>query len=284
MNLEISTILNSIPVIKVGHGKIEVNEIIQCMKSENLKNLAFSYGWGFTNIDMSFLTKINEHVEIESIYIGNQGTDLSSIQSLEGLISLVCSFEMNNYFDFKDLNNLNTFIGIWNHKIKNLDKCITLENLRLYYFKGIDLQCFSKLKKLVKLELFNTNIKSLNGIQNYMSLESIEVANARYLVDFTDLKQCPKLKKLSLSNCKKINNLDFLFELEEIEEIFLENCGEIDTIKPLNSLPNLKNVYLTMSTKIIDGDLTPLIGKKVIVSNHKHYSHKYDVKTFSIII
>lgn len=284
MNLEISTILNDYPILKIGHGKIEVNEIVQFMKSKNLKNLAFSYRWGFTNLDMSFLTKVNEQVEIESIYIGNQGTDLSSIQLLKGLISLVCSFEMNNSFDFKDLNNLTAFTGIWNNKIKNLDKCTTLKNLRLYYFKNINLECFSMLKNLVKLELFNTNIKSLIGIQNYTSLESIEVANARCLVDITNLKHCQKLKRVSLSNCKKIKNLDFLYELEKLEEIFLENCGEIESLKPLDLLPNLKGVYLTMSTKIIDGDLTPLIGKKVIISSHKHYSHKYDVNTFSLIV
>jgi len=83
------------------------------------------------------------------------------------------------------------------------------------------------------------------------------------------------LWQLRLDSCGGITTLDDLAALQNLSELWAANCGNIDSLRPISYLSHLTRLYLYESTRIVDGDLEPLLSLRNLrdfrMMNRKHY-------------
>jgi hypothetical protein len=72
-----------------------------------------------------------------------------------------------------------------------------------------------------------------------------------------------------------MRKLDFVSDMKKLESLKINECKEIDSLKVLNDLKKLQEIWIR-NTKILDGDLTPLNGRRqVYCTNIKGHSHTW---------
>ena len=92
-------------------------------------------------------------------------------------------------------------------------------------------------------------------------LSSVTVVGAKKLTDISSLTGIgSRLKHLDLSSCKQLGNVESLAPLTKLRTLGLGNCGSIASFKPLAHMTDLAALEAYESTRVEDGDLTPLLG------------------------
>jgi hypothetical protein len=114
------------------------------------------------------------------------------------------------------------------------------------------------------------------GVERLLLLEELEVSGAPLLTDLTSLPgHLPSLRSLKFETCGGITSLALLARRSELEALSVANCGPIETLTPLREMQNLRRLYLYESTRVADGDLTPLLAlnglEDLRMMNRKHY-------------
>lgn len=200
---------------------------------------------------------------------------MRNILKIEGVISDDCQkYSMNDLKKLKQMDvaryiynlpsdimyctNLEKIIAI--NTSENIDILIKLPSLRdvtlVGKFKHIqdDMQKIYSMTQLTKLNLCNTTMTSLNGIQRLCNLETLDVSSnpisslkpiaslkklysfcACYagIVDISDISSCTNLTHLAMSH-NKIQDISPIINLTNLEFInFDNNC--INNVKPLMS-------------------------------------------------
>jgi hypothetical protein len=107
-------------------------------------------------------------------------------------------------------------------------------------------------------------IKSLNGFENLINLEHLELSHMLSLKDISAISQMKNLKILTIISCPKVD-YDSL-PLIDTQIDFISIQSKVKSIKFLEKLPNLKAINI--SGVIEDGDISPLQGRK-IEANYK---------------
>jgi len=97
------------------------------------------------------------------------------------------------------------------------------------------------------------------------------------LEDTTALAQIgsPVLTELILASCRRIVSLSAMSRLIGLRRLEVSEGGTIESLKPIADLRLVERLYLYGSTKIADGDLTPLLGMPRMhdlrIVNRRHY-------------
>jgi hypothetical protein len=103
---------------------------------------------------------------------------------------------------------------------------------------------------------------------------------ARYLAPLEDITAVaqigsPVLTELVLASCRWITSLSAMSSLIGLRRLDVSEGGIIESLKPIADLRLLEQLYLYGSTKIADGDLTPLLGmtrmRDLRIMNRRHY-------------
>jgi hypothetical protein len=68
------------------------------------------------------------------------------------------------------------------------------------------------------------------------------------------------LATLLINTCGGITAIDDIAALRNLSTLSVANCGNIDSLHPIAGLTELTGLYLYESTRIVDGDLEPLLG------------------------
>ena len=153
------------------------------------------------------------------------------------------------------------YLIIWHHRTKektfeNLPDAPNLKYLEVNWSGSRSLKGLEKFRKLKRLELhYCTKIESIADVCDLKGhLEYLHVHNSKKINDHVVVACCSHLKTLCFNCCGKIANLLFLYEMRELRE------------------------FRFVDTKILSGDLTPIINHPKIQSvgfmNMHHYSHK----------
>jgi|ERR1019366_1655015 hypothetical protein len=66
------------------------------------------------------------------------------------------------------------------------------------------------------------------------------------------------LRTLHLQSCRRIERLDAIGGAAGLEFLNVSECGDIQSLSPLAALHELRVLYLYGTTRVLDGDLTPL--------------------------
>lgn len=125
---------------------------------------------------------------------------------------------------------------------------------------------------LEELDLCQTPLCSLKGLEQAKALQKLSLSYNRSLEDISALAELP-LKTLEIEACGKIRDFSVLETLTELEELRLLGSNGIDDLGFLRKMPNLRELHITMN--VLDGDLSwcehiPYVRCK----NRKHYNRK----------
>ena len=243
------------------------------IKDNNIEALYINYAKGWDSNDYSFLSKLKE---IKELNIISGGGDLSCISEMTNLEELSISYSHDGVIDFSKLEKLETcFLG-YSKKIDSLFKAQSLKHLSLDEFKFKDYQKISELINLKHLTISNSNIDSIEFLNN-LYLESLELVNCRKLLSFEQISTQKELINLIIDGCSKLYNLDFLKNLQNLEWLSLSFNKNLESINSLKELYKLRTLTF-MQTSIEDGDLKVLTTLENLLmlrfNNKKHYNLK----------
>ncbi|MCU0390327.1 MAG: hypothetical protein MUE81_04355 [Thermoflexibacter sp.] len=250
----------------------KINESILFMQQHKINSITINKVNGYFLEDTQFLKGLTF---IERVHIGVGTFDISGIYYLPNLKSLSISREDTQVIDFTYFPLLKECWIFWRKGCEGLFDCSKLQKLTLKRYKGKDLAELKKLTKLRDLEVSLSSTESLKGVENLMNLEKLDLNYLRKLTLIDEIGCLTKLKKLYIDSCKKIvTDFEFMKNLTELEILSVRNGGGFSSISSIKYLDKLKIISLIGYTQILDGDVTPLIGRKdVIFSYYSNYTH-----------
>lgn len=88
------------------------------------------------------------------------------------------------------------------------------------------------------------------------ALEQVSLYSGR-LTDTAGLAALVALDSLRFANTK-VPDLDFVPGTSRLRSLELDNSGDVASLQPLRHHPELKEITLIGTTRIVDGDMTPL--------------------------
>ena len=243
-----------------------VQEVVKFIKEYKIDVVSI---WKYADIEF-----IKQCPSLRGISISGVPEKFEHIYCLKGLEFIEVITENELGIDFNKFPNLKEAHFARAPKDASLFDCKNLEKLTLKYFKGTDLRVLHNLKKLRYLEFGFSSIKSILGVEVFRDLEILDFYNLRNVNDISPLEGTTKISRLLFENCGKVNDIATLKYLVNLAYLKIDNCKEILSLGPIRNLKKLKGVDFRRNTNIVDGDLTPLLGKgKVNFGPRKHYSH-----------
>jgi hypothetical protein len=104
-------------------------------------------------------------------------------------------------------------------------------------------------------------LESLDGLAQLPALSELRLSGAAQLHDISDLvgaATASRLRTLQLQSCRAIERLDAVGSAGSLEYLNVSESGDIQSLCPLAALRELRVLYLYGTTRVLDGDLTPL--------------------------
>ncbi len=179
-----------------------------------------------------------------------------------------------DYTCFPDLIKCMTAYG----KQKGLFEKTSLQELDLTSLKADDLHQLNQLTNLKSLIIRSSRLKSLKGIGVLSKLNFLGLYYVNTLDNINGIETLAKLETLEIEGCKKLLGIEPVEHCHNLRILRVSNCGDIASLRPTQSLMRLEQCSFTASTRIVDGDLSPLIRnpplKKVLFRERKHYTHR----------
>lgn len=253
-----------------------IDDYVRYYESDKSFGISTSLTYGYKLDDLDFLEGVPDLTEL---YVQDPIADISGLVTLKALRWLLLAGNKNK-LDFSNFPHLEVLRAGWGTGLKNLDCCRKLRRLYFSKFnpKSKNLLSFSNLTSVEELELVQSTIESLEGVEKLIKLNALELYYMRNLEDFSSLLSLRKtLTKLRFGHCKKLEGIEKVAELGSLKALAITDCGEIPSIGFITRLKNL-DFFSFVNTNVIDGDLTPLLDCKSLTFagflNKRHYSHK----------
>ncbi|WP_143164984.1 leucine-rich repeat domain-containing protein [Chryseolinea serpens] len=242
------------------------------MRDLDIRNVELSFNTQrTTRRDITFLKSHYDFIEGISI-TGN--LDITALGKFVNLRRLLVQTAPAQVIDFDNFPLLQECRIEWSKKVKNIDRLKSLEILHVWKYKMDDLQGIGGLRSLRELSVIRSSITSLEGIGSLDALERLELGYLRKLNSLHGVERVSNLRRLDIDCCPHIEDLSPVQELKNLEQLGTYRCRKINSLKPLKYLTKLDIVYILGGTDIVDGDMTPLIGRKdATIATRKHYTH-----------
>lgn len=255
-------------------GQYNVQESIQYIQTHQIKSVEITYYYVESQIDF-----LSECPSIQTLYLqGTNVKNLSGIYNLKALKTLAINDAVPSLtIDFSQLDTLEEIYGTLPPKAVAIGSLINLKKMQIWGYKpkGKNLMEFTDLKALVDLELVQSNITSLEGIQGLKKLGRLALFRMRALTDIEAIQHLSEnLTKLQIEFAKNILDFSPIGKIQSLESLSLNDCGNIPSIRFTEQLPRLKTLVLVDST-VVDGDVSRCIEMEyAYFTNKKHYSHR----------
>lgn len=220
--------------------------------------LVLNYARGFREGSLEFL----DRWAIRRLNLLDRGiTDLEPIGRLGGsLEALSVQAAPTAQLDLGSVPHVRSVAGEWALIGDTLGEVDALQDVITWRFDEGDLHAF---RDHVGLQRFTVkeapHLESLSGTSNLPELAVLKVFLARRLSDISDVAElASSLQELELEDCPAIDAIDDVERLVGLRFLGFSECGDIKTLAPVGSLEQLEVLYAWGSTRIVDGDLTPL--------------------------
>lgn len=249
-------------------------ESIQYIQAHQIKSVDITYDYEEAQIDFLSECPTVEFLSLE----GSSVKDISGIYYLKTLKALVINDTSRLLaVDFSRLTSLESIIGTLPPKAVEIGSLINLKKLLIWDYKpkGKNLKEIADLKALEDIDLTNSNITSLEGIQGLTKLRNLALFRMRALTNIEAIQHLSEnLTSLQIEGAKNVQDFSSIRSVQSLEYLTLNNCGMIPSIRFIRQLPHLKGIQFWDST-IVDGDVSPCIELEYIhFTNKKHYSHR----------
>ncbi len=251
----LKTDLEFLDSIKDKNKIRKIGLLVNLEEESNIERL-----YSFKNLDE--LTLLHDGKEEFSI-------DLSYFRHLSNLV-------INGQFKLRGLDKIELKKLLLNEckKINIESYGKTIESLKIIHSKPFKIESFISLSNLKNLELTQTQIFSLNGIDDFKNLETLKICYCPKLTDISAVVSCSKLKTLEFENDKKIEDFSCLGAMRNLKGLIISNCGDLPSLKFIESMGNLK-FFSFVDTNIQDGDLTPCLRLECVgTMDKRHYNLK----------
>ena len=102
-------------------------------------------------------------------------------------------------------------------------------------------------------------LESLAGIGELSELALLGIIGGPKLHDISEVaERAQSLRELEFGGCSFLTDLDDIAGLINLRFLGVSNCGDIESLAPIGSLHQLEVLYAWGSTRVVDGDLSPL--------------------------
>jgi hypothetical protein len=214
---------------------------------------------GFVGTNLEFL---DEGLGVRRLDLLDRGiADLGPIARLgDTLEELSVQAAEGAELDLAALPRLRLVAGEWALVRDTLGSVDELRSVITWRFAEVDLHAFRDHVCLERLTIKEAPyLESLAGLGDLPELAVVEIGLARRLCDISDVTGlAASLRELKLESCPAIDALDDVETLVHLRLLGVSDCGDVESFAPLSGLVQLEELYAWGSTRIIDGDLSPL--------------------------
>lgn len=247
--------------------------VAQQLKENNIESIIIrtfgnNYQINFENLKyISFIKELSidsgSYINVNNIYL---------LEKLETLW-----INNNNYGEEIDLTKLKslTKLIIANScvNLKGLYNLPNLITLKLQKFNEIDLTKFEMMNKLTSLELVQSKIRTLDGVEKMKNLKCLTLFYSSKLLSIEKISVLKNLEYLEIRNCKKIENYECLKLLKNLKRLSIYDSSTLNDLLFVNQLKSLEFIGL-INTNVNDGNIEPLIKiKSHGYTNKKNFNY-----------
>lgn len=233
--------------------------------------------------DISFIMECPS-LKMFSIFPANSAEsdfDYSPLYRVQEIKTLNCHTtygekeEKSCSIDYSKISGL-IDLGVYGTGHYNYASIDTLEKLWVSNKKQCDdLYQISRSSELKDLTILQCGLKSLDGIERYQKLQSLDLSNNRLLCDISKLgKIGESLRLLNIEGCAKISDFSCLYDLSMLEHLSLIGSNKLPDLEFLKKMAKLET--FTFSMEVLDGNLSPCLQIPYVscAKNKKWYNLK----------
>ena len=250
-------------------------ELEGLIRSGEVDRIVLNYALGFAESDLDFLWGLPLR---QLVVVDRRLKSLEPINSLgETLELLSVTTDPSLTVDLSALPRLADLSADWEQVRETISTGSALESFATRRYAEADLQQLGNLEPLRRLVLVDRpRVTSLTGLGALPGLRSLTVAYAKSLTDVQSLRDCPLLEELDLEGTRGFPSIAPLSHNRSLRYVNLSECGDLASLIPIETVDTLESVYLYGATKIVDGDLRPLMGllrlHDLRIQSRRHYS------------
>ncbi|MGW5194850.1 hypothetical protein ACWEOO_36735 [Kribbella sp. NPDC004138] len=218
--------------------------------------LVLNYALGFDLPDLRFL----DDLPVRNLVVIDRR--LQSLDPVYGLASTLRSLSLivdpALTVDLERLPELIELRADWRQIRQTFRFAVHLVRLFATRFTEDDLSVLAPAGHLETLVLKDRpRLKSLDGLGGLPGLRHLGVYLAARLSD-TGAVRGSMLRELHLEACKKVTVLDDIATCGDLEVLNLSDGASFSSAEPLRALTKLQELLVSGSTRILDGDLSPI--------------------------
>jgi internalin A len=229
------------------------------LQRPEITGLTLNYARGFQERDLEFLADWQVK---ELRLLARTITDLEPVYRLSGSLErLSVRSSQRASLDLRRLPWLTQLSAEWAQVESTLEFAVALNDLFLLSYTGADLRPLARNEVLSRLRFKDRpGLGSLDGVEQLPNLVELGVFGARRLTDVTAVASAAStLQRLDLGGCSRLLDLDALAPLTGLRWLGIDNCGPVTSLEPIGGLLDLEVLWAFESTRVVDGDLTPLL-------------------------
>jgi hypothetical protein len=231
----------------------------KAVQRPDVTRVVLNYASGYQEPDLSFIDAwpiTQLHVLDRSI------SDLAPLARLgQTLEELSVEAAPDARVDLAALPHLRTLEAGWDAIRDTLYGPDYLTRLVTFGYRESDLEPLGVQPSLQTIQLETApRLETLVGIERFPTLTSLRVWVAQQLHDLEPVESVREtLRELELQSCPAINDITPIAALAELRLLGINNCGLIRSIEAVGNLAKLEVLEAWESTRIEDGDLSPLL-------------------------
>ncbi len=229
------------------------------LRSGEIDGLDLNYVKGFKDTDLRLI----EDWPVRRVsLVARTVTDLSPLERLGATLeSLNLVTDESAQLDLGRFPALTNLAAAWSQVARSISHGVGLVDLYLGAYRQDDLTALRWNRSLRRLRMKDRpRLRSLDGIEHLAELEELGVFGASALTNIGALRLMsePGLTDLQLEACRGIEDWSPIETCRRVQLLNASDCGPIPTLRPLTTMRDLHSLWMWGSTRIIDGDLTPL--------------------------
>jgi internalin A len=230
------------------------------VESGDVAGLVLNYARGFKEPSLDFL----EPWPLRGLDVLDRTiTDLTPIARLgETLEDLAIQAAPHTSIDLGSLPRLRSIAALWETVEATFHGPDDLREVVLIDYHEANLSPIAIQPAITRVVIKGAPIlETLDGAEAFARLGVLRVGDARELGDLSALGGTRgSLIELKFETCLGISSLDELATLANLRVLGISDCGRIASLHPIADMSRLETLYAWGSTRIEDGDLTPLLA------------------------
>jgi hypothetical protein len=243
-------------------------------ESGEADRLVLNYAHGFSEPNLEFLRGLPVR---QLVVLDRRLESLDPISALGDTLELLhVTTDPALALDLARFPRLVDLSADWHQVEATIAGGTSLRRLHVGRYGQQDLQPLSRLVGLRRLALTDRPLlRSLGGLSSLPDLRALGVFMAKDLDDVSELQGRSAIEDLELEGCRKLSTVDALAGCVGLSRLNLSECGDLASLAPLRGLTAIEVLQVFGSTKIVDGDLTPIADlprlKELRIQSRRHY-------------